>query len=275
MTADGLRLVGDVGGRPGAPTVILMHGGGQTRHAWAGTMGRLIDQGYRVVNLDARGHGDSDWSPSGDYGLQAMARDLRTVLATVGRPVALVGASMGGMTAFLAAGESDEPIADALVMVDIVLRPAKAGSERITSFMRANPEGFATIEEAADAVAAYYPERTRPKDISGLNKNLRLRENGRLYWHWDPRLLDSIQSAEPPNLPGILQVAHRVTLPILLVRGGKSDIVDEAGVKEMLELVPQTEIFDVPGAGHMVAGDKNDPFSAGVIAFLEKHLPVR
>lgn len=272
----GLTLTGDVGGPEDAPTVILMHGGGQTRHSWAGTMDRLVAQGYHVVNLDARGHGESDWAPDGNYRPSEQALDLKAVLATVGRPVALVGASMGGMTAFHAIGSSKEPIADALVMVDIVLRPAVAGAQRIAAFMRAYPNGFATVEEAADAVAAYYPERPRPKDVGGLRKNLRLREDGRFRWHWDPRILDMGQRAEPPGPFETLQLmAPNVTLPTLLVRGGKSDIVDDEGVADMLRLVPQTEVFNVAGAGHMVAGDMNDPFSSGVIAFLQRHLPPR
>ncbi|ATE65448.1 alpha/beta fold hydrolase [Rhizorhabdus dicambivorans] len=274
-TPDGLTLVADVGGPEGAPSVVLLHGGGQTRHSWAGTMGQLVDQGYRVINVDARGHGDSDWAPDGEYRFTTQAGDLMAILAKVGRPVALVGASMGGATSFYAVGSHAEPIADALVLVDIVPRPAEGGARRIHAFMNANPDGFASVEEAADAVSAYYPERPRPKDVSGLRKNLRLRD-GRYYWHWDPRILEMTQQAEPPHFSDeLIRVAPCVTLPTLLVRGGKSDVVDDAGVAEMLRLVPHTEIFDVAGAGHMVAGDRNDPFSAGMIAFLGRHIPPR
>lgn len=163
---DGLILAGEVGGPVGAPTVVMLHGGGQTRHSWSGTMEQLIARGYHVVNYDARGHGESGWSPDAAYHVTDLANDLRAVLRGVGRPVALVGASMGGMTAFYAVGSSPEPIADALVMVDITLRPAAEGAHRIAAFMNAHLDGFASVEEAADAVSAYYPERPRPKDIS-------------------------------------------------------------------------------------------------------------
>lgn len=276
QTPSGLTLVADVDGPDEAPSVVLMHGGGQTRHSWAGTMGQLVGQGYHVVNVDARGHGESDWAPDGDYRIASQAQDLLAVLRRTGRPVALVGASMGGMTSFYTIGSTPYPIADALVMVDIVLRPAAEGATRIKAFMSANPDGFASIDEAADAVSAFYPERPRPKDISGLGKNLRLRDDGRLHWHWDPRMLGSNDSPEPPNFfEELVAAAARVTIPTLLVRGGKSDIVDDRGVAEMLRLVPQTEIFDVAGAGHMVAGDRNDPFSTGVIDFLGRYLPLR
>lgn len=274
--AGGVKLVGDVGGRDGAPAVILLHGGGQTRHSWAKAQAELMERGYFVVNYDARGHGDSDWSPTGDYSPSALSSDLIAVRATIDGPVAFVGASMGGITSFYTIGNSDHPVADALVMVDIVLRPAAEGREKIIRFMTANPNGFADLDEAADAVAAYNPDRPRPSNPSGLLKNLRRRDDGRLYWHWDPRMLKQVPRAEPPSLENVMiSVSSRVTLPTLLVRGGQSDIVDDDGVAEMCRLVPQTEVYDVAGAGHMVAGDRNDAFNEGVIAFLNRHLPVR
>ncbi len=115
ITADGVALVGDVGGPGDAPSVILLHGGGQTRYAWTGAMGRLIADGYHVVSYDARGHGESDWSQSGDYSIATLASDLRNVLSTIAGPAALVGASMGGMTSYYAIGASEDRIATALV----------------------------------------------------------------------------------------------------------------------------------------------------------------
>lgn len=276
VTADGLNLIGDVAGPVDGPTVILLHGGGQTRHSWVGAMRRLVEDGYFVVNYDARGHGDSDWSPTGEYSVSLLASDLRAVLSTVHGPVALVGASMGGMTSFYAVGSSDERIAEALVMVDIVLRPAEAGSMKIRQFMTSHRNGFKDLAEVADAVAAYNPDRPRPSDTSGLRKNVRLRDDGRLHWHWDPRLLEVSPSAEPPSFTNdLVDVSRNVSIPTLLVRGGRSDIVDNEGVAEMCRLVPQTEVFDVPEAGHMVAGDKNDAFNDGVISFLNRHLRIR
>lgn len=272
---DGVRLVGDVGGAQSAPGVILLHGGGQTRHSWAAAQAQLIDRGYFVVNYDARGHGESDWSATGDYSLDALSSDLLAVRATIEGPVAFVGASMGGMTSFYTIGNSAHPVADALVMVDIVLRPAEEGRDKIVRFMTANRDGFADLNAAADAVAAYNPDRPRPKDPSGLLRNLRLREDGRLHWHWDPRMLQQEPRAEPPSFGDrMVAVSSHVTIPTLLVRGGKSDIVDDDGVAEMRRLVPQTEVYDVPGAGHMVAGDRNDAFNGGVVAFLNRHLPI-
>jgi pimeloyl-ACP methyl ester carboxylesterase len=264
-TDDGLILAGDLVGDPRDPAVVLLHGGGQTRHSWERAAGRLARAGYYVVNYDARGHGESEWARDGNYGLGALAGDL---------PAALIGASMGGMTAFYAVGGSPRPIARALVLVDIVLRPSRVGVERIQAFMRANPTGFASLAEAADAVARYNPDRRRPNDPGGLRKNLRLREDGRFHWHWDPRLLDAEPSAEPPTFSEELAgVSGGVTVPTLLIRGGRSDMVDEAGTSEMASLVPQLEVLDVPGASHMVAGDRNDEFATGILSYLQRVHP--
>lgn len=273
-TADGLCLVGDVGGIEGRAAVILLHGGGQTRHSWVRTMDRLVERGYFVINYDARGHGDSDWSRSGDYTIQALASDLKLIRSTVAGPAAFVGASMGGLTSFYAVGAEAPPLADALVMVDIVLRVSNPGVSRIRQFMAGHRNGFASLDEAIDAVVAYNPDRPRPKDSAGLLKNLRKREDGRLYWHWDPRMMDVKPSSEPPSrMEALLGLSRNITVPTLVVRGGRSDVVDDEGIAEMQQLVPQTEIFEVPDAGHMVAGDQNDTFSEGVLSFLDRVFP--
>lgn len=274
ITHDGLTLMGDVAGPQDGAAVVLLHGGGQTRHSWNKAVQRLAERGYFVVNYDARGHGDSDWSPTGDYSLRALAADLGSVRSTIRGAAALVGASMGGITSFYAVGSGEKPVADALVMVDIVLRPATAGAEKIRKFMASHRGGFKDLAEVADAVTAYNPDRPQPRDSTGLLKNLRLRDDGRLYWHWDPRLIDVSPSSEPPSFEDELErVSAAVTLPTLLVRGEHSDIVDDNGVEAMRRLVPQMEVYEVPGAGHMVAGDRNDAFNDGVVAFLERHLP--
>ncbi|MBZ9650315.1 alpha/beta hydrolase [Sphingobium sp. 3R8] len=264
-------MIADVGGADGAPLVVLLHGGGQTRHSWSNAQKSLIGEGYRVINFDARGHGESDWSQNGDYGLPVRSHDLATVIGDYHGPIALVGASMGGMTSFYAVGHGIVPGVQALIMVDIVIHPAAIGVQNIRHFMAAHADGFSSVDEAADAVAAYNPQRTRPRDTRGLMRNLRKRPNGRLHWHWDPRMLDADSIPENHTWTDeLVAVSDRVCLPTLVIRGEQSDIVDDAGVAEMRALVPQTEIFTIPDAGHMVAGDKNDVFNSGVIDFLRR-----
>lgn len=271
----GLSLAADVGGDPRQPAVLLLHGGGQTRHSWDGAMRELLAAGYYVINLDARGHGESQWSAEADYGIDTLAEDLLAVIATLPAPPALVGASMGGATLMQAAGSAGRPIADALVLVDIVPRLEEQGSAKIGGFMRAHAGGFATLEDAVDAVSAYNPHRPRPRDPGGLMKNLRLREDGRLYWHWDPRFVDHPRRLEPPEFAEeMLKAARQIRTPTLLVRGLQSDIVSDAGVEELRAQMPGLEVCDVAGAGHMVVGDRNDVFNQAVTDFLRRHLPL-
>jgi pimeloyl-ACP methyl ester carboxylesterase len=250
-------------------TVLLLHGGGQTRHSWRHTGQRLATGGWAALAIDARGHGDSDWHPGGDYSIDAMVADLRAVVATLGERPALVGASMGGMTALLAAG-TDPGLARALVLVDVAPTIEPAGTAEIMDFMRSGAGGFSSLGEAAEAVAAYNPNRRRPPQPEGLRRNLR-RRDGRWYWHWDPRLLDSSPAEAgvvADNSRRARVAAQRLRIPTLLVRGRESRVVSPAGARELISLVPAAQYVDVAGAGHMVAGDDNDVFGEHLLSFL-------
>jgi pimeloyl-ACP methyl ester carboxylesterase len=257
------------------PSVVLAHGGGQTRHSWGGTAAALARHGHRVLSVDLRGHGDSSWDPGGDYSMAAFRDDALAVARWMATPVAWVGASLGGMTG-LHAVDAEPDRFSSLVLVDITPRPAEAGVERILEFMSAHAaEGFGSLDDAADAIAAYQPHRPRPRDLSGLRKNLRLGEDGRWRWHWDPAFLDiraggSSEHARDRHHLELMEMARRLALPVLLVRGRLSDLVTEQEVAEFRELVPHAEYVDVAGAAHMIAGDRNDVFTDAVVGFLDR-----
>lgn len=271
--ARGVRLAGDSWGDPNGPLVVLQHGGGQTRHAWKGTGETLGAAGYHAVAFDARGHGDSEWDADGVYGQDVMVEDLVRVVAALGghRPV-LVGASMGGGTSLVAVGE-DHVDATALVLVDIAPRVDRGGVDKIGAFMNQSPEGFASLEAVADAIAAYQPHRERPRTLDGLAKNVRLGVDGRYRWHWDPRYLTAPRDLDQRQLR-LETCARNLTLPTLLVRGALSDILTEQGAQEFLALCGHAEYVNVAGAAHMVAGDRNDVFANAVIDFLARAVPI-
>ena len=271
--ADGLTLVGDATGDPAQAPVVFFHGGGQTRHSWRETVDALAVSGWYAVSVDLRGHGDSDWSPDGDYGHVGFTEDVVRIARSFDVPPVLVGASLGGISSLLALGATTgapQAIARALVLVDIATRMEAAGAERIISFMASRPDGFESLEDAADAVASYNPHRRRPKSLDGLARNLRKHEDGRYRWHWDPAFIEGRHgNAEQIHDPELLdRAAASLEVPTLLVRGRLSDLLSKEGADAFLAQVPHARFADVSGAGHMVAGDQNDAFSNAVLDFL-------
>ncbi len=273
----GLQLVADVSGPVDGPVLVFLHGSGQTRQSWGSAVQAAARRGYRAYALDLRGHGDSDWAPNGAYSLDLFAEDLRCVIRYLGVAPVLIGASLGGLASMLVAGEP-EPAVRAVVLVDITPRVEMTGAREVIAFMESAPNGYASLEEAADAVAAYLPHRPRPKTTSGLLRNLRLRD-GRYHWHWDPAFMRMGRNAEGKyeanaferghELSPLEAAAQRMRAPVLLVRGGRSRIVSDESAQEFQALVPHAEVVDISDAHHMVAGDANDTFNAAIFRFLD------
>ncbi|QIS14675.1 alpha/beta fold hydrolase [Nocardia arthritidis] len=163
----GLELAADQYGPVDGQLVVFLHGGGQTRHSWKQTGVKLAAAGMRVVTVDARGHGDSQWAPDRDYTRGTMVRDLLLVLEQLGAPAVVVGASMGGITGLLATAAPDADRIAALVLVDIVTRPETGGVARVIDFMSRHRDGFDTLDQAADAVAEYLPHRPARRTPTG------------------------------------------------------------------------------------------------------------
>jgi non-heme chloroperoxidase len=272
--ARGIRLVADVAGDPSDPPVVLWHGGGQTRHAWGSAL-QAVSTRWHGYSVDLRGHGDSEWAADGDYTLDAFAADVVAVATRFDRPPALVGASLGGIASLAAIAEHDgPPLASALVLVDVAPRIEADGVSRIGEFMTGHLDGFDSLEQVADVIAAYNPHRPRPRNLDGLRKNLRRRADGKWVWHWDPRFVSGRFGSPDETRSSLVDrgrlrdAARALTIPTLLVRGRMSDLLSEEGARELLELVPHAELVDVAGAGHMVAGDRNDLFNDAVVSFL-------
>jgi pimeloyl-ACP methyl ester carboxylesterase len=269
---DGLSLIADEWNRGAAsaeahPSILMLHGGGQNRYSWKNTGQILAEAGFHVIAMDSRGHGDSDRSPTANYSVESLCTDTLQVLYQIGRPVALIGASMGGLTGILAAHQAGPELVTKLVLVDVVPRFEKDGSARIRDFMFTNVDGFDSLEDAADAVAAYLPHRPRPRSPEGLKKNLRERD-GRWYWHWDPAFLTKPQDDPFARVDMLEQAAINLTIPILLIRGKLSDVVSAEGVEDFLAKVPAAEFVELSEAGHTAAGDDNDAFSDVVVRFV-------
>ena len=258
------------------PTVLLLHGAGQTRHSWRHAGAVLAAAGLHAITIDTRGHGDSDWSKNGDYAVDTLIADLKSVVehlteADKQKPI-LVGASLGGITALLAEGESDQSVFQSLVLVDITPRMDQTGVDKILGFMQRYENGFDSVEQAAKAVAEYQSHRQRntsnQSSAKGLKKNLRQAQDGRYYWHWDPQLMQHISTIDDSIYQRQRNAALKLTLPVLLIRGQQSEIVSVESANELLQLVPHAQYVDIADAAHMVAGDNNDVFVSSVLEFI-------
>ncbi|HEY0519840.1 MAG TPA: alpha/beta hydrolase, partial [Ilumatobacteraceae bacterium] len=268
-----VELVADAHGDPLDPPVLLLHGGGQTRHSWGSTADVLADAGFYAVTADVRGHGESGWDRDGDYSFAAQMGDVEAWCDLLGRP-AIVGASLGGLAGLWTEGTraaNGQPSAGScLVLVDIAHRSEAVGVDRVLDFMSGNPDGFASVDEAADAVADYLPHRPRPANTDGLARNLRLGGDGRFRWHWDPEFINGKRPRSSVDFDTFTEHARSLTLPVLLVRGGRSDVLSQELAEEFLSIVPHAELADVHDAHHMVAGEENDIFSTAIIDFLRR-----
>lgn len=265
----GVRLAADAAGPVEGPKILFAHGSGQTRQSWSEALRQAAARGYRGYALDLRGHGDSEWSPQGAYSLEIFAADLREVLQQLGGNAILVGASLGGLAGLLVAAAPRPPLR-ALVLVDIAPRVEMQGAQEVVAFMNSAPDGFASLEQAAEAVAAYLPHRRRPSSTEGLKRNLRLRD-GRWHWHWDPAFMrmgrDADEASRRRGASVLDNAARALCLPTLLIRGGRSRVISEQSTREFLEMAPHAEFVDIAGAHHMVAGDANDAFNEAVFGF--------
>jgi pimeloyl-ACP methyl ester carboxylesterase len=247
-------------GRADRPVVLALHGGGQTAYMFE-ELGKALRETHHVIAPDLPGHGDSDSPPdlAMNMNRHAVARTMPPLLAEFGVDrVAIVGASFGGMTAITLAVLEPQLVA-AIVLVDVGHRLEEAGVQRIIAFMRKH-ESFASLDEAAEAIAEYAPRRSVARTTS-LSRNLRRRPDGRWIWKHGFGRMHGSQAAPPLDqdwrevLTGLDDDARLVTAPALVIRGGESDVLSDEGAHDVGSLLPDSRVVVVPDAGHLTAGD--------------------
>jgi pimeloyl-ACP methyl ester carboxylesterase len=269
QTDDGLTLRADAYGSSTRDPVLLLHGGGQSRLSWKNTAAEVAKAGYYAVSLDFRGHGESDWSKTGDYVLESFLSDIESIVDHFQKPVTLVGASLGGIVSLLVAGEKCREKVKALVLVDIAPWAEDKGVARVLSFMNEHLNGFDSLEEAAGAISAYLKHRTKPALANGLQNTLRKGDDGRYYWRWDPALMKNMNVQEVINGERLLQAAKSTSARMLLLRGVFSDVITAKSAERFLEHIPGAQYVEVEKAAHTIAGDSNQAFTTELIRFLD------
>lgn len=256
-------------GSVAAPHVVCLHGGGQTAYMWEELGAGLRDR-YHVLAPDLPGHGDSDPLDPGEEGdgwvgslaRQALAKSVPPLLSEFGvARAAFVGASLGGIVALTLAAAEPQWVG-AIALVDIGHRLEDEGVRRIIEFMTRH-ESFASLDEAAEEVAAYLPHRKAVR-IESLRRNLRQRPDGR--WEWKHIFNKRLRENPPLGggwrrlVAGLDGEVRTLTVPVLVLRGRQSDVLSQAGAEEIAALIPDARLATVGGAGHHLAGD--DPESA-------------
>lgn len=256
-------------GSDALPSILYAHGFGQTRLAWESSAARLAAAGYAGLSFDARGHGESEWNAAdAAYSMEQFIDDAVMLARSLPPRPVLVGASMGGLLGLFAEGHATTPLFSALVLVDVTPRWEPQGVERILGFMSAHPDGFDNLDHAADEIARYLPHRTKRKTPEELARLLVQRPDGRWRWHWDPRMVDEVARHGDRYQPMLAEAARRIDVPVLLVSGGRSDLVSDATVAHFMELVPHARHVRIEDATHMVVGDSNDTFTQAILDFL-------
>ncbi len=269
IAGDGVELHVDAYGDAAQIPVIMAHGFGQSRLAWSESAAALAAAGFYCLAADGRGHGLSSWNGDTRYHMDQFVDDARRLADHAGRKPIWVGASMGGLIGMVAEAETAGGLFDAMVLVDITPRWEAEGVGRILEFMRAHPQGFTSVEEARAAVLHYLPHRASRAGSERLGKMLVTMPNGRLRWHWDPRLLAEIGEGVEAHFARLNTAAGKLKLPVLLVSGGKSDVVSDTTIDEFMKLVPHARHERIANATHMVVGDDNHAFTQAVSDFVD------
>jgi len=247
-------------GEPGAPEILLLHGGNQSAHSWDLVSLHLSDR-YHVFALDQRGHGDSEWSRDQDYSIEAKAADALAFVDDQGidSPV-IIGHSMGGRVTMNVALARPE-LARGIVLVDVGPELSPAGVEVIHNFVTHNVE-FDDLEEFLDNVVKYDRFRSRDHIARTVKYNMLRRADGKYISKVDHRRVPT--SASELTLDDVTSISA----PVLLVRGGESEILAPDAAQRFVDALPNAQLATVPATGHNVHSGNTPGFLEAVGPFL-------
>jgi pimeloyl-ACP methyl ester carboxylesterase len=242
-----------------AANVLCLHGGGQTAYMYE-ELGSALRATHHLLAPDLPNHGDSDPLLDGGWGREHLAATIPPLLDEFGLPRAvLVGASLGGLTSISFAAQHPDRLVG-IVLIDIGHRLEDEGVKKIMDFMRAH-ESFGSLEEAADFIAGYLPYRKsfRPEN---LKRNLRQRADGRWIWkhgmgrRWQQQLETTGTELDWKSImTGVAEDAAGIEAPVLLLRGGASDVLSGDAAEELTGILRHGRLETVERAGHLAAGD--------------------
>jgi pimeloyl-ACP methyl ester carboxylesterase len=254
-------------GSPDAPAIVLLHGGHQSAHSWD-LVSLHLARRYRVLALDQRGHGDSEWARDVAYSNHEMSLDAAAFIRALGveRPI-LMGHSMGGRNAMLLT-RREASLLRALVIVDVGPEVSDRGRQVIAGFVRDNEE-FDDLDHFVRNVQQYDPYRSREHIERTVKYNMLQRADGKFVSKCDsnPRRIGLVRGSGPlENIT--LEDAGAFGLPVLVVRGANSGILTADAAERLRDALPQGTLVTVPACGHNVHGQNTLGFIEAVGGFL-------
>ena len=268
VTANGMRFHYLEWGSAANPPMLLLHGFAQTCHSWDFVALGFSDD-YRVIVLDQRGHGDSDWAADGDYSPETQQNDISAVVSEIGlEDFTLMGLSMGGRNSFTYAANNPDRVR-ALVIVDAGPQNMQQGTQNIRNFVQQDDE-LDSVDAFVERVLKYNPRRA-PEQIRGsIMHNLKQIPNGKWTWKYDKRLRrpGRRMGSDPETEKRLWGYLEALQCPTLLVRGGASDIIAMDTADKMHAVIPNSQLATIEGAGHLVMGDSPAGFQRAVTEFL-------
>lgn len=266
VTARGLRFHYVERGLVSAPPLLCLHGITQTAHSWDEVAAEL-SSAYRVLCLDQRGHGDSDWAADGDYSRQTQAADVDAISDALElSSFTLAGMSMGGVNAITFTARHPEKVR-ALVIVDVSPEIQVKGVENIRHFIQASDE-LDSFEAFVERAHQFNPRRSLDNIRSRLSHNLKQLPNGKWTWKYDKALRSPDRGFQATALLNLWDDVRAIRCPTLIIKGGESDILSAESAEKMQAAIPGSRVAVVTGAGHSVMGDNPAAFVTAVREFL-------
>ena len=267
-SANGLRFHYLEWGDPANPAMLLLHGFAQTCHSWDFIALAFSDR-FRVISMDQRGHGDTDWAPDGDYSPEAHQKDTHAFVEALGLDeVVLIGLSMGGRNALTYAANHPERV-KAVVIVDAAPENLRAGSQNIRRFIQQDDE-LDSVEEFVERVLKYNPRRSPDQVRGSIMHNLKQLPSGKWTWKYDRLLRSSDRrwQSDPGLTSRLWGYVESLNPPALVVRGARSDLIATRTAEEMHRRIPNCTLATVENAGHLVPGDNPAGFARTVSDFI-------
>jgi len=265
VDVNGLRLHYVDWGNPSAPPLVLLHGHGSNVHTFDQLADRLRHD-WRIIALDQRGHGDSDWAD--DYAGEHFVADFAGFASAVGlERFSLLGHSMGGLVAMAYAATNPGAV-ERLVIVDIGPEVGREGAESVRRQTVEAPEEFDTLEDVYAFLRASDPEPPDDMLRYRAKHGARQLENGRWGWKYDRALRSPSGESRLPDPELLWAALASIPCPTLVVRGERSQVLDAAVAERMERTLPRGRRVEVENAGHRITLDNLDGLEREVRAFL-------